>query len=230
VKFKSQLVTQASGSIGGATFSHNRGGAYIRARTVPTNPNSPQQAVVRALMAALTALWNNTLTQAQRDGWQLYADQVLIPDTLGEPRNAGGIGMYCRSNIPRQQAGATLVNDAPTIYNLGDFTAPVFASISQATQQLSMTFDNADAWANEDDALMIVLLGRPQNPGVKYFKGPYRYAGKVEGDSGTPPTSPATIALPFAAVTGQRVFGQVRVARADGRLSLPFRATVLVSA
>jgi len=43
MKFKSPILSQASGSIAGITFSHNRGGMYVRARAVPTNPGSPQQ-------------------------------------------------------------------------------------------------------------------------------------------------------------------------------------------
>ncbi|KKM06452.1 hypothetical protein LCGC14_1743870, partial [marine sediment metagenome] len=45
--FKSGLITQGSGSIGGLTASHNRGGMYFRARTIPTNPATSFQTVVR---------------------------------------------------------------------------------------------------------------------------------------------------------------------------------------
>jgi hypothetical protein len=230
MKFKSTIIGQASGSLAGSTFSRNRGGAYIRTRSVPTNPGSPQQVAVRAYMADLTSAWGDTLTPVQRAAWDNYAAQVPITDTLGEPRNIGGIGMYCRSNIPRLQAGLDRVDDAPTIFDLGEFTAPAFGTVSESGGTAGVTFDNTDAWANEDGAAMLVSISRPQNPSINYFKGPYRYAGMIEGDSGTPPTSPASLTLPFAVAEGQRVFGVARVSRVDGRLSLPFRFTVLGSA
>jgi hypothetical protein len=223
VKFKSSLITQASGSIAGSTFSHNRGGMYIRARATPTNPNSPQQQAVRTAVGTLVNHWTNTLSAAQRAAWDVYAENTPLIDRLGEARNVGGLGMYVRTNTPILQAGLTRIDDAPTTFNTGEFTEPSVGTISAGGGTLGIVFDNADAWANEDDAAMLVLISRGQNPGINYFKGPYRYAGKIDGDGATPPTSPASMTLPFAVAAGQKVFVQVRVVRADGRLSLPFR-------
>jgi hypothetical protein len=223
VKFKSQIITQASGSIGGTTFSHNRGGMYMRSRATPTNPNSPQQQAVRTAVASLVSTWNNVLTAPQRAVWDAYAENTPVLNKLGEPINVGGLAMYIRANVPALQASLTRIDDGPTTFNTGEYTEPVIGTISEAGQTMSLAFTAADDWASEDGAAMLVLASRGQNASINYFKGPYRYAGKVEGDSGTPPTSPASIALPFAVVEGQKVFFQVRVIRADGRLSAPFR-------
>jgi hypothetical protein len=223
MKFKSSMVTQASGSVGGLTYSHNRGGMYIRSRATPTNPGSAFQAAVRAFVATLTSAWNDTLTAAQRAAWDTYAENVPMTDSLGEPRNIGGLGHYVRSNVPRLQAGLDRVDDGPTTYNLGEFTAPSFGTISAAGGTAAVNFDTGDDWVDEDDAGMLILLSRGQNPGVNYFKGPYRFTDSIDGDSGTPPTSPASLTAPFALAVGQKLFGQARVSRADGRLSLPFR-------
>jgi hypothetical protein len=223
MKIKSAVLTQASGSIGGMTASHNRGGLYLRSRVIPTNPNSTFQQAVRGFVATLTSAWNNVLTPTQRTMWDIYAENVPMPDALGEPRNIGGLAMYVRSNVPRLQAGLPRVDDGPTTYNLGEFTNPSMGSGSEATQQVTVTYDNTDAWANEDDAALLVALSRGQNPGINYFKGPYRYVGMVEGDSVAPPAGTYLAGFPFAIVQGQKVFGQMRITRADGRLSLPFR-------
>lgn len=223
MKFKSPIITQASGSVGGATYSHNRGGMYIRSRATPTNPNSPQQQAVRSAVAQLVSAWNNILTAAQRLVWDTYAENTPILDRLGELRNVGGLGMYIRGNVPALQAGLTRIDDGPTVFNLGDYTEPVVGAISAAGGTLSLAFTNTDDWASEDDAAMLVLCSRGVNATRNYFKGPYRYAHKIEGDSGTPPTSPASVTLPFAVAVGQKIFCQARVIRADGRLSTPFR-------
>ncbi len=221
MKWKSALVTSASGSVGGLTASRNAGGAYYRARVVPTNPNSTFQQAVRAAMSNLTSRWLSTLTDAQRAAWKAYSDNVPLIDRLGDPRNVGALPMYIRSNVPRIQAGLSIVDDGPTTFNLGDFTAPSFTATVLGTA-IGTVFTNADEWANEDGAAMLVFQSRAQSPSINYFKGPYRLAGQVLGDSGTPPTSPQADAAVFPFAADQRVYFRAVVTRADGRLSSDF--------
>lgn len=220
--FKSQLVTEVSGSVGGLTGSHNIGGMYFRARATPTNPNTPQQQVIRSAVGQLVALWNNTLTELQRDLWRFYALNVPLLNPLGEPINVTGLNMYVRSNVPRIQAGEPRVDDGPSVFNLGDFTEPII-TVDEAADTMQVSFTDTDDWANEDDAGMLVYASRPQNPSIVFFKGPYRFAAVIQGDAVSPPAVPAVVALPFPIVAGQRVFVRIAVSRADGRLSLSFR-------
>lgn len=221
-------VAAASGSLGGITFSRNRGGPYIRSRVVPVNPNTPQQAAIRGFVSQLTSLWVNTLTQALRDTWNLYALNVLLPNPLGEPRNVGGLGMYIRSNVPRLQASLPRVDPAPIIFDLGDYTVPALGSLTPADTS-SVSFTNTDAWANEDAAGMILYGSRPQNASINFFKGPYRLFDVILGDAITPPTSPQVGTWPFIVGVGQRAFMRAQVTRADGRLSADFRTFQLVA-
>lgn len=230
MKIKSALLTSMSGSIGGLTGSHNRGGLYLRARTIPVNPSSSQQQSVRNAMGILATSWVETLSVAQRDEWSLYADSVEITDALGDQRKLSGINWYCACNVPRIQAGFARVDDGPTVFDLATFTEPNIASVSEASQDFAVEFDDGDAWANEDDGFMAVYLSRPVNQSVQFFKGPYRLAGTIDGDGATPPTSPATLSSPFAITQGQKVFMQVRVCRADGRISSTFRDGASVAA
>jgi hypothetical protein len=225
--FKSPTITQASGSVGGATYSHNRGGLYIRSRTVPVNPNTAPQQTVRTQLANLTNRWANTLTAVQRDSWNTYALNTPLVGPLGDPRNVGGIGMYIRGNVPRAIAGLPLVDNGPTIFDTGGFTPVTAPTATDTGDLLGFAFTNTDDWAGEDDSAMLVYGSRPQNPAVNYFTGPYQYAGKVDGDAITPPTSPASITNPFAFGVGQREFFRVVVSRADGRLSTTQRLTAL---
>lgn len=228
MKFKSALVTQVSGSVGGMTGSHNKGGMYFRARSIPTNPQSAFQVAIRNAMAGLVVDWSAVLSAAQRAAWDTYAANVPVVNALGDTINLSGQQQYIRSNVPRAQAGLTAIDDAPTAFNLGEFTDPSF-SIDTANDEVDVTFDNTDAWANEDDSSMIVFASRPQSAGINFFKGPYRLAGTIDGNSTTAPTSPAAIALPFPITAGNKIFFQVRVSRADGRLSSPFRGVSLAT-
>lgn len=218
--FKSQVVTQASGSIGGTTFSHNGSGMYMRARAIPTNPNTPQQAAVRALVSSLSVQWG-LLTAAQRAAWDLYAANVTVTNRLGDQINLSGFNHYIRSNVPRLQADPTnlpRVDDAPTVFDLGNYTAPTIAA-SATVSGYQVTFDNADDWANEDDAAMLVYGSRPMGASVNFFKGPFRFADAILGDATTAPTSPASVVNPFTLTQDQKVGVRFQVTRADGRLS-----------
>lgn len=224
--FDSQIITRGSGSIAGIVASRNRGGNYFRARVTPVNPNTTYQQSVRSIMAQLAGIWAGTLTKAQRDAWDSYALNVPLPNALGAYRNVGGIAMYQRCNIPRLQAddaALTRVDDAPTIYSLGDYTAPTFAIALASADSVSFGFEATDDWADEAGSAMLVSVSRPKNPGVNYHKGPYRFATAILGDDVTPPTSPEGADSPFPFETGQKLFAFVRVTRVDGRLSTAWR-------
>lgn len=220
MKFKSALVTEASGSVGGMTASHNRFGLYLRARAIPVNGMTVLQQAVRNAIAQITTAWSATLTQAQRDAWEAYANAVPISDRLGSQRFLTGLNWYCACNVPRLQAGLTRVDNGPTDLLMAEGTAPVATVTAPST--LSVAFTNSDAWAGEVGGALLVYASAGTNPTRNFFAGPYRYAGKVAG-AVVPPTSPAALTLPQAVAAGQRVHFQARIVRADGRISSPFR-------
>lgn len=221
MKFKSQLVTQASGSIGGATFSRNAGGMYIRARAVPVNPQTAKQTAVRNALTACMNRWTNVLTQVQRDAWNVYALNTPTTNVLGESLPKTGSNMYNRCNVARLNAGIAVIDAAPTVYDLGGFTAPV-TTITASTDLMSIAFTNSDAWATAVGGYLLVFASAPQNPSINFFKGPYQYAGKISG-AATPPTSPASMALPIPCAVGQAIFLKFNAIQVDGRYSAPLR-------
>lgn len=220
--FKPTLGAQYSGSVGGWTASHNRFGTYLRIRGIPTDPGTQPQYDIRTYFGNLAIRWNTLLTQDQRDVWEDYAANVPVQNRIGSPIYLTGLNHYVRSNVPRLQAGLDRVDDGPTIFNLGDFTSPSIDSVT-APNALSLNFLEGDEWVGEDGAAMLVLASIGKAITVNYFEGPYLFAGSIEGDSGTPPTSPDLLTLARNVAAGQRVFIQARVTRADGRLSSPFR-------
>ena len=224
MKFKSALVTQASGSVGGMTFSRNRYGMYTRAKGLPVNPNSEQQQAVRQIFSALASAWNGVLDSAERAGWDDYAAQMVWSDSLGEPIKLTGQSVYAQCNTPRLQAGLTRVDTAPEVFTQPVFTMPTITA-DDSDGKINVAFTNTDAWATEVGGALLVYAGRPLSPTIKFFKGPYRYAGKVAG-AAQAPTSPVALDMPFDITAGQQVGVFGRVLRADGRISAPFRALV----
>src|SRR3990172_311007 len=86
MKYRGTIITQASGSLNGKVFSHNRGGPYIRNRTIPTDPNSTEQARMRTGMSTLVDNWQDTATLAQRRAWEDYSQTYPRADPLRAPR------------------------------------------------------------------------------------------------------------------------------------------------
>lgn len=222
------ILTTMSGSLGGITAARNRGGQYLRARVVPVDPGSVGQVTLRGIFSQLAVFWSSALTAAQRTGWDTYAANVTVVNRIGETVNLTGFQMYMRSNVPRVQAGAARVDPPPTVFTLGEFT-PVSMTIAGGGAVLSVAFTNTDPWAEEDDAHLIVLASREKGATINFFKGPYRLAGTIDGDALSAPTSPASITSPFTYASGNRGFAQVRISRADGRLSAIQRIDAVAS-
>ncbi len=212
------IFTEISGALGGVVGSRNRGGLYLRARAVPVNPNTPFQVEVRTIFGQLNGLWGSLLTDIQRAAWEVYAENVSVVNRIGETIFLTGKGHYVRANTARVQAGLPRVDDGPADFSLGDFGATTIAIVG-GTSVVDVAFEDTDAWVDEDGAAMIVLAGRSVSQTINFFKGPFQFADNILGDGLLPPTSPAPITSNFAYLTGQRAFAQVRVSRADGRLS-----------
>lgn len=207
-------MTQASGSLGGITASHNRGGMYFRARAIPTDPNTLPQAVIRGIMGQLVNRWINELTALQRATWELYASNVPLTGPLGDPITVSGLNMYVRSNVPRVQLITPIVDVGPAIFDTGTLSPVTITNLSEAVQQFDVNFTDADGW-NIANGHLLIQQGRPQNPTINFFRGPYRLAGTINGIA----VSPVTLPTEFAFVAAQRLFFRVRASYADGRLT-----------
>ena len=216
--FQSGIITRGSGSFGGLTLSHNRSGMYFRSRVTPVNPGTGQQLAVRNAFSTLSTAWQQALTKVQRDAWTTYGINVPVTGKLGDPLTLTGQQMYIRCNTPRLQAGLPRVDDGPIVF-AHDSLAPVVVSTVAGPDLLDLLFDDTDAWVNEDDAALLAYGSRQQALSINFFKGPYQFADLVAGDSGTPPTTPASVTSPFALDVGNAVFVRLFSSRADGRLS-----------
>ncbi len=218
-------VAQVSGSIGGTTFSRNKGGQYMRNRAVPTNPNTALQQAVRENFATRVAEYSTTLTQIQRDGWIDYAQDNPILNALGQSILLTGQQWYIRLNTVLDQAGLTSVADAPP---LGANPIPdedfEITDAEEGPQALEFTWDITLPWQNEDGAALLVYQHIPVPASVKPGKGPYRLATSVLGSSTLAPTPAVEGAITsvWNISTGDRILLQARIVDAFGRHSSRF--------
>ncbi len=218
--FSSPIFSQASGSIAGLVFAHGRAGMTVRSKSTPTNPNTARQRNVRHALAVLAPQWGQTLSAAERDAWNLYAANVTMTNALGQTVKLTGQNHFLRTNIPRIQSALSVLATAPTVFDLGNFTAPTIDGTVIATQVVQIGFDNTDAWANVIGGAMLVYIGRPTGPGQDFFRGGYRFGEGIFGFPGAP-ASPASIVSPWRLNVGNQIWVTCRVTQLDGRLSLP---------
>lgn len=230
MKFKSQILTQASGSVGGLTFSHNSAGMYTRARSIPVNPNTDRQQQARNVFSSLAGLWSSTLNPAERTAWNLYGATVPLSDVFGDPLFVSGLNQYQRSNAAILTGGLPRVDSGPTTMSLPD-TDPAFdPTVDEANQEISVVYDDGLPWADLDDAGMMIYMSSPVSVGREFMSPHKRFAGTILGDAITPLTSPQLIPVPFAVAEDQKVEVLARIVLPDGRASTLFRATVSVTA
>lgn len=211
----------ASGKAGAMVASHNAAGQHLRARTTPTNPRSQFQTAVRNAVRELSPAWNS-LTDAQRQSWAVYATNTAMKNRLGDTIFLSGIAQYVRSNVSRLQAGLGRIDDAPTNFTLGDvpdyaLLAPPFSTAGT----LTLGAFASDNWRNETTNSMLVYVSRPQNAGITFFNGPYQLAAVIPSSN---TNQSFAVTLPFATSdTNSKYFTQSRISRGDGRLSGTFQ-------
>ncbi len=139
-------ILDARGSIGGQTASRNRFGNFLRARITPVNPRSSRQNVIRAVIQSLSQRWSNTLTQLQRDGWEVYADAITRQNKLGAQIKLTGFNHYIRSNSPLLQNAETIFDTPPTVLTLPPGDPTLVGTVDEASQEISVAFETNLPW------------------------------------------------------------------------------------
>lgn len=226
----------ASGAVGSVVGSRARGVQYLRARTVPVNPRTPQQLVVRDAVASLSGQWQ-TLTPEQRDAWSIYAGNVTVVNSIGDATTLSSLNWFVACNTPRVQGGLPIAFDAPIIFDLGtpDWSAAgPFVDIQTNGTSGTLTLANAFS-VNGDTTAMLLFVSRPYSPGIRGFAQRTQLAGVFPvGTTGTFSTS-YTFSSPFVASgvstsgSGNQMSYVLRLSREDGRLSGKYRDFLLGS-
>jgi len=222
-------VSDIRGSIAGNVYSKNRYGSYIRNKVVPVNPQSSAQQAIRNIMAEIVSRWQAIVTQVQREAWEVYAASIEVTNKLGDSIKLTGFNHYVRSNTARRNIGFTPIDAGPTTLALPSADQAFAIVPSSAAQSIEVTFDDAAAWCSEDSAAMSLHQGIPQPGSRQFFDGRFRKFARLFGDSGSPITSPKTVAVDFPIAVGQKQWAKGRILRADGRLSEFFRDDAIIA-
>lgn len=226
MKFVSALLTAASGKVRGLVASHNKGGSYFRGKTIPTNPNSTGQVAARNRVSTLVARFRLTLTNAQKAGWAVFAENVNWIDKLGNSVLLTSTNWYIKANTIRMQGGFAIADAAPTTFALSTLS-PLTGTVTASSTNLVMGWSNVDDWqGNTTTAGVNIYASRPQNGTINYFTGPYQFAGNIRSTAGS---GTSLVALPFVAgPVGTKIFIRAVATAVDGRPSSVFRSGITV--
>jgi hypothetical protein len=96
-------IAKISGKMAGNVFASNKGGAYMRRFSVPTNPNTAAQQGARDRLAGWSGNWR-ALTTEQQDAWNAWAQTHAVIDRLGASILLTGAQAYVKLNINAELA------------------------------------------------------------------------------------------------------------------------------
>ena len=207
---------QLSGSVGGVVAAHNKGGQYLRNRSIPTNPNSAAQIAVRGAFSDGAIAWSG-LTAAQRSAWEAYAVETPVVNRLGENIIVSGFNMWSRwFAFSRRAVPANSVVAAPVTPGLVSISAELTLTASAASGVTASDMGSAV------DGPYVVAFGPPVGPGKTFFKGPFS-AYVLGPDFGAEDASPVVVNVTTLRygllLAGQRRFFRVAASSALGKLS-----------
>ncbi|MFQ5937315.1 MAG: hypothetical protein ACE5LB_13005 [Acidiferrobacterales bacterium] len=217
------IFCDARGSFDGVTAARNRGGLYLRERATPTDPMSPAQLEARQAVTNAAGLWPS-LTSDEQQSWIDYGRRIVFSNALGDGITLSGQMIFNRSAVAVEYVnifeGAVVLsvpNLAPAGSTLPQFSvSPRLVNAVVATQLIRVMFDPGGAWRSEDGACVMISQGLPQGMGINFFKGPWRRAVNVFGNSTTPPGPVVTFPAVFPFTAPERMWILFRLYRADG--------------
>lgn len=210
IKFGS-LVVAGSGKIGGHVAAKNRGGAYLRTKVTPLNPNTSAQAGARALLASLSTGWSG-LTDAQRKSFNDAVSAFATTDIFGDLRNPSGLNLYVKLNANLSNSGQALLTSAPEKIEV-PFERIVSALIQLATDTVAFGF----VGTNYDGTILKVQATPAMSQGVNFVKTQLRTIMHVVGNDNGSDLYTAYVAKYGVPALGQNIVFSVAPITATGQ-------------
>lgn len=202
----SAIVSEMRGKLNGSVFSKNRGGAYVRTKVTPVNPQSIAQGAVRAALTNLSQGWRG-LTEAQRAAWNSAVSNFTGTDIFGDIKTPSGINLYNKLNLNLNAIGVAPINTPPMAVSVGFFDSLIIiADASSGTVAATYTAVGASAGQT------VVVEATPcVSSGKSFVKSEFRQIATFAGDAASPQAIGASVVAKFGAMTvGQKIFVRLK--------------------
>jgi hypothetical protein len=221
-------LADARGSVGGATYTKGRFGAVLRIKVSPVQPRTGRVLTVRGLFSTLAKRWANTLTDAQRAGWNSLAAANPRTNVFGNSITLTGLQLYESANRNLQIVGQAVIDAAPANFDITNLlTITPAAAAGAATFSVPFTATPLGA----DDYIVVHASG-PFNAGRSFFGSKLKqiFVGAAAS------ASPANIHAAYIALFGAlRATNKIQVRAfvirdTNGAASTPLSSDVIVAA
>jgi len=226
VKFTA-IVADMRNKLNGSVFARNRGGAYVRTKVTPLNPQTAAQVGARSLLTSLAQDFRS-LTQEQITAWNNATSQWQTTDIFGDSVSPTGLALYVRLNANIQNAGGTLLTTPPSPVG-----AEALTSISLTAAVTGDTFDvNFIPASVPADHTMYVESTSMLSPGISNANSRFRFIDTAAAAAASPQDFFNGQTAKFGPlVAGQKVFVRAKfINKLTGEVSLPLVASAIVAA
>ena len=223
----SAIVSEMRGKLNGSVFSKNRGGAYLRTKVTPVNPQTLAQGLVRATLTNLSQAWRS-LTEAQRLAWNGAVSSFTGTDIFGDVKTPSGINLYNKLNLNLAAIGVAPINTPPLAVSVG-----YFDSLDLAADASANTIAASFTTIGESAGQTVIVEATPcLSPGKNFEKSEYRAIGTFAGDAASAQALGAMYVAKFGAMTaGQKLFVRLKFVDATTGVSGQYTAasTIVVA-
>lgn len=223
IKFGS-FVVAGSGKVGGHVAATNRGGAYLRTKVTPLNPNTASQAQTRSLLASLSTAWAG-LTDDQRKSWNGAVASFAKTDIFGDLRNPSGINLFVKLNANLSNSGQSLLTEAPEKVEV-PFDAIASVGGSVGSEAMVITFSGAGL----DGTICKISATPAMSQGVNFVKSQLRVIGYVTVSSGDVDVWVEYVAKFGEPTAGQNIVISVAPITATGQQGVAQNAKAVMTA
>lgn len=210
------ITTQSSGRAGDWVASRNSTGRYLRPWVTGVWPNTALQVTARNLFKAVVGRWSTVLTEAQRDRWNAFAKDWIHFNALGAETPLSGYQLFVSMNRRRRSAGATFVNNAPSVHAHPRLThLRCVPTTGGGFNTWTIHFNTSDPWWSTTGAGVLVSASRRWKPTVNFINENFRLRLRIAAGTASPQFFRDTI----GPIINPRIALRAYVTLPDGRFS-----------
>lgn len=212
IKFGAMMV-DASGKLGGQVFSKNRGGAYIRTKSTPLNPQTTAQMAIRGIFANISSAWSG-LSESGRQSFNNLVSSYARTDIFGDLRNPSGKNLFQRLNQNLEISGQPQITTCVQPIEV-PFAGVQEAILDSATPQINVALQN-----DTTGSRIVVWATPPLSAGTSFVKNKLRQIAVFNGVApGNIEVSTQYIAKFGAYQDTDNIYFGVRVINVNGQAS-----------
>jgi len=214
------------GKLNGSVMSKNRGGAYVRTKVTPVNPQTTSQQAIRNRLSTNSAAWRG-LTEPQRQAWIAAAINFPYTDIYGQTKTLSGQQLYVKLNNNLAMVGAAAISSPPA-----PVAVPALALATVTADDSSNTVIVAGTTPVPAGFALVFRATGNVTPGKSFVKNLFR----IVSISAAAATSPYDISAGWVAkfgdpVLGNKVFIQAFfVSITTGQAGIPVQVQTIVVA